>query len=205
MSPASTFNEDAMNTADSIPWTDIARIANLAEAGFLADELSGLGMEARIQQVDDFNAASDRWSAKYLIQVPAEHAANAAEHLRQYLFEEDPAPRAILDAFRIPAGRGTNELISWRVMLLAALAGVVGFAYGQQFAPQKSPKRVQPDGLLAAADAIGRAFITEPVANQPQYRLSFDRRGKEWTLSADRDHDGVFEQTQRFPAVAATR
>ena len=47
-----------MSTVDSIAWTDIARIANLAEAGFLADELSGLGMEARIQQVNDFNAAA---------------------------------------------------------------------------------------------------------------------------------------------------
>jgi hypothetical protein len=194
-----------MSTVDSIAWTDIARIANLAEAGFLADELSGLGMEARIQQVNDFNAASDRWSAKYLIQVPADHAANAAEHLRQYLFEEDAGPRPMLDAFRFPAGRGANELISWRVAILVALAGVVGFAYGQQFAPQKSPQRVQPEGLSAAADAIGRAFVTEPVANQPQYRLSFDRRSTEWTLSADSDHDGVFEQSQRFPATAANR
>src|SRR3954468_10652703 len=55
-------------------WVNVARVANLAEAGFLNDELIGAGIDARIHQLEEFNAVYDRWSAAYLIQVPEEAA-----------------------------------------------------------------------------------------------------------------------------------
>src|SRR5689334_1822045 len=52
------------------PWIAVARVSNLAEAGFLADELVGQGIEARVHQLDDFNALHDRWTSVYLLRVP---------------------------------------------------------------------------------------------------------------------------------------
>ena len=74
----------AIKQQDSVPWTNVARVANLAEAGFLADELVGLGIEARIHQSDDFNALNDRWTSLYLIQVPSEHAEDAAAQIQRH-------------------------------------------------------------------------------------------------------------------------
>ena len=62
---------------------NVARVANLAEAGFLTDELVGLGIEARIHQLEDFNALNDRWTSLYLIQVPSENAEEAAAQIQQ--------------------------------------------------------------------------------------------------------------------------
>src|SRR4051812_1637634 len=72
----------AITSHELIPWTSVARVANLAEAGFLADELVGLGIEARIHQSDDFNALNDRWTPLYLIQVPSELADEAAARIQ---------------------------------------------------------------------------------------------------------------------------
>ena len=47
-------------SADAIDLVNVARVANLAEAGFICDELIGLGMEAQIHQLEDFDAASHR-------------------------------------------------------------------------------------------------------------------------------------------------
>src|SRR3954470_17541571 len=69
---------------DPIPWTNVARVANLAEAGFLTDELIGQGIEARIHQLDDFNALNDRWTSLYLIQVPSESAGEAAGQIERH-------------------------------------------------------------------------------------------------------------------------
>ena len=68
-------------------WTNVARVASLAEAGFLVDELSGEGINARIYQADDFNALTDRWSATYLIQSSPADAQAVATRIRQYLAE----------------------------------------------------------------------------------------------------------------------
>ena len=94
----------ASSDADSRRWIDVARVANLAEAGFIVDELIGLGFQARVHQVDEFSAATDRWSAQYLIRAPEEYAPAAAEHLRQYLSEEPLGQRSMLQRLRESVG-----------------------------------------------------------------------------------------------------
>src|SRR4051794_24641159 len=78
----------AIKVPEPAPWADVARVSNLAEAGFLTDELVGIGFEARIHQLDDFNALSDRWTSLYLIRVPAEQAEEAAAQIQQYLDDD---------------------------------------------------------------------------------------------------------------------
>jgi hypothetical protein len=78
---------------DSIEWVDVARVANLAEAGFLCDELVGAGIEARVHQQEEFNAAIDRWTSQYLIRVPIQSAQHAAVLVRQHLYEDGDGPQ----------------------------------------------------------------------------------------------------------------
>src|SRR5262245_40354086 len=74
----------AMKEEVTVPWTAVARVSNLAEAGFLADELVGQGIKARLHQLDDFNALHDRWTSVYLLQVPTADAERAAMQIQLY-------------------------------------------------------------------------------------------------------------------------
>lgn len=186
-------------------WLSVARVANLAEAGFITDELIGRGIDARVHQLDEFNAATDRWAAQYLIRVPSESAQPAAEHIRQYLTEEPPARPTVLDAFRLTLGGSANDPGSWRPVIAVLLVGVASFALGQRFSAAPPPRRPARSDLAMTIAGIGRSFSTAPTANQPRYRLSFDPHEQQWTLDADRDNDGVFDQSQQFNAIGAAR
>ena len=182
-------------------WVDVARVSNLAEAGFLSDELNGVGLESRVHQLDEFSAASDRWSSRYLIRVPEHFAREAASHIEKYLFEEENGRRPILDVMRNPLGRNTNEPLSWRPVLLVVIAGIASFALGQRFSEHAPPRRPRAEPLSTAIAAINKRFTTEPMANQPRHRLSIDQRQKQWTLETDRDNDGVYDETRHFPTA----
>src|SRR3972149_919989 len=80
------------------PWINVARVTNLAEAGFLVDELAGEGIDARIYQSEDFSALTDRWLVSYLIQSPPEAAQAAASHIRRHLAE--------IESYQEPATSG---------------------------------------------------------------------------------------------------
>ena len=191
-------------SADAIDLVNVARVANLAEAGFICDELIGLGMEARIHQFEDFDAASHRSYTQYLIRVPGELAQDAAGHVRQYLNEDAQDRPTLLDTFRF-YGSGSGEPISWRPIAFVVLAGVASFALGQRFSDAPADRRPPQNALLTAIGEIDRPLISEPTANQPRYRLSFDRRQKAWTLQTDRDNDGQFETSEHFRATGAAR
>jgi hypothetical protein len=184
-----------------IQWADVARVSNVAEAGFLAAELIGIGIESRVQQLDDFSAASDRWSSKYLIRVPEQFAREASGHIEQYLYEDDHRGRPLLDVMRKPFLASASESISWRPVILVVIAGIASFALGQRLAEQSQPRRPAAHSLLNAIAVLNKRFTTEPVANQPRHRLSFDQQQQQWTLETDRDNDGTYDEAQDFPAA----
>jgi hypothetical protein len=188
------------------PWIDVARVNNLAEAGFLTDELVGLGIDARIYQLEEFSAISDRWASLYLIRVPSGLAGEAAAQLRQYL-ADDPADReAEAASLRYPHEQPMDPLF-WRPVALVILAGVSSFVLGQRFSDQneiKPERRASRNSLLSAVDAAGRPFVSEPAPGQPRHRLSYDRRQETWFLDTDRDHDGRFDSRKAFHASGAS-
>jgi hypothetical protein len=191
---------------DSRPWVDVARVANLAEAGFIVDELIGLGFQARVHQIDDFRAATDRWSAQYLIRVPEEFAEAAAEHIGQYLSEEPVGRTTMFQKLRESVRNVPQEQSpSWRPVAVIMLVGVTSFLLGHQYSDHAAPRQPSFTDLSTAIARVGRAFSSEPAANQPRYQLSFDQRQQLWTLGADRDHDGVVESSQHFTASGAAR
>lgn len=183
-------------------WINVARVTNLAEAGFLVDELSGDGIDARIYQTEDFSALTDRWLVSYMIQSPPRDAQAAAARIRQQVAEmesyQDPAA-----AGAWPDDRPALDPLAWRPVALVILAGMASFALGQRFAADRDPPRPQRDSLATAMAAIGRPLVTEPVARGPRHRLYYHWREQAWHLDTDSDGDGRFETRQRFHATGA--
>jgi len=185
-------------------WADVARVANLAEAGFIADELTGLGFQARVQQLNEFSAARDRWSDHYLIRVPIESAAAAGELVRAHLLQDAPSGRTLLSILRTSVAEG-GEYAAWKPIVSIVLVGVTSFMLGHQLTEGPATHHVQENALAAALAETDNAFVSQARPNQPQYRLSLDQPHRIWTLSTDRDHDGAFESSRQFSASGDAR
>jgi hypothetical protein len=185
-----------------VSWINVARIANLAEAGFLADELIGLGITARIHQMEDFNAVNDRWTALYLIQVPAEKADAAAAEIQNHR-DEDVHHHAESQSHSSLLSSRMMDPLFWRPVALIVLTGIASFVIGQRLSVQNGRRFTAANSLPSAANQIGRPFVTEPVAGKPRYRLSFDSPRQAWSLEIDRDNDGQYDTRRQFHATGA--
>jgi len=187
---------------EPVRWVNVARVTNLAEAGFLVDELAGEGIDARIFQSEDFSALTDRWLVSYLIQSPPDGAQAAAAHIRRHLAE--------MESYQEPASTGAwpderpaFDPLVWRPVALVVLAGMASFVLGQRFAADRDSKPPR-NSLSRAVSAIGRPLVTEPAARLPRHRLYFHPRDGAWYLETDADGDDRFEAQQRYHA-AGTR
>jgi hypothetical protein len=184
-------------------WIDVARVANLAEAGFLTDELIGMDIDAQIYQLEEFSALTDRWSTVYLIRVPSQLGHEAAAQIRQHLADEAAETESGAMRFRFSADAESMDPLFWRPVALVVLAGVASFLLGQRFSDQHVDRGPTRGNLSTALGAIGRPLQTEPVPGQPCHRLSFDRRKQILYLDTDRGSDGFFESRQQFQVTGA--
>jgi hypothetical protein len=190
-----------MRTKEETPWIDVARVTNLAEAGFLTDELVGHGIDAQIHQLQEFSALTDCWSSLYHIRVPAGAAQNAAAHIRQHLADDLAEVETDSVAFRFSGGSQPLEPLLWRPIALVILAGVSSFVLGQRFSDRQDPKverRPPRDSLSSAIESIDRPFVIQPSPGKAGHRLQFDHRRQSWILDTDRDGDGRYDSTQLF-------
>jgi hypothetical protein len=188
------------------PWIDVARVTNLAEAGFLTDELVGIGIDAQIYQLQEFSAVSHRWASLYLIRVPSHAARDAATQIRQHLADDAAEQNGESAEFTFAAYNQPADAIFWRPVALVILAGVSSFVLGQQLSHQddfKLERRPPRNSLATAIEQIGGPLVTEPAAGRPRHRLSFDRHRETWLLDTDRDGDGRFDRRQAFHAAGA--
>jgi hypothetical protein len=188
------------------PWTNVARLANLAEAGFLTDELIGLGIDAQVHQLNDFSALTDRWESQYLIRVPTEEADRAADRIRQHIADEAGQEDASPARRRWVTADQTLEPLLWRPIALVILAGVSSFVLGQKFSELqgvKADRRPERNSLATAMESIDRPFVTEPAGGEPRHRIQYDRRRSSWLLETDRDGDGHYDSRQALRANGA--
>jgi predicted RNA-binding Zn-ribbon protein involved in translation (DUF1610 family) len=193
---------EAIEKRDPVPWTNVARIANLAEAGFLTDELVGLGIDARIHQLDDFNALSDRWTSLYLIQVPPENAEEAAAQIQRHR-DDDLRNYGDNQSYPLPFSSQVMDPLFWRPVALIVLTGIASFVIGQRLSGQNAARPSASNSLPSTVNQIGRPFVTEPAPGKARHRLSFDSRQQAWSLDTDRDNDGRFDVRQQFHATGA--
>ena len=177
-------------------WVDVAKVTNLAEAGFLASDLAGLGLDARVFATESFSAVTGAWVAAYLIQVPQTDSTAAVARIRQHVVEEDAASVPLLGC-----EDGPVDPVVWRPVALLVIAGIASFLLGQRFADQGPARAEAPprSGLPAAVDSIGRPFYTEPLPGKPRHRLQYRSRHQTWYLETDMDGDGRFENQTLIP------
>jgi len=182
-------------------WIDVARVNNLAEAGFLTDELLGMGIDARIHQLQEFSALSNHWTTLYMIRVPAMKAREAAARIRQHLAEDSEESYAQSTLFHRSEQDESLDVILWRPVALVVLAGVASFILGQRWSDRNDPKidrRPPRSSLATAVEAIGEPLVTQSAEGQPRHRLSFDRKHDVWLLELDRDGDGLYDHRRVF-------
>lgn len=178
-----------------------ARVASLAEAGYLVSVLQSEGLDAEVRHTKSFSAINGAWLTDYIVQAPVEQLPRVAQVLRAEAAaiaeEEDDAEAATdeNDEFR---------QVVWRPVALMALAGVVSFLVGQHLAT--APQREGENALSEAFVGVGRPFYTESGPGGVRHRLTYDRRAARWLLDTDVNGDGRFDQRRRFtttPAVVA--
>jgi hypothetical protein len=195
-----------MQTEEAQPWIDVARVANLAEAGFLTDELVGHGIDAQVHQLQDFNALTDRWASTYLIRVPASALRDAAAHIRQHVVDDGAEIDAGPAESRLSSENHVIDPLLWRPVALVLLAGVSSFVLGQRFSDrhdQKADRRPPRNSLSSAMESIEQPFVVKPAAGQAGHRLQFDGHRQSWLLDTDRDGDGQYDSRQAFHASGA--
>jgi hypothetical protein len=180
----------------------VARVTNLAEAGFLADELAGDGIDARIYQSEDFSALTDRWMVSYLLQAPPDVAPAAAARIRRHLAE--------IESYQEPDGdrpwdddRPGIDQALWRPVAMVILAGMASFVLGQKLAADRDPPQPPRNSLSRAVSAIGRPLVTEPTPGLARHRLYYHGREQVWYLDTDADGDGRYESQRRFQATGS--
>ncbi|MEX0643301.1 MAG: hypothetical protein WD468_11400, partial [Pirellulales bacterium] len=179
-------------------------VTNLAEAGFLTDELVGRDMDARIIQLEDFSAITDRWATAYFIRVPSEQAPAAAAWIREQLAEDAAADSdGDLGRFRFSTMDESIDPAFWRPVVLVVLAGVASFVLGQHFSDPNGRRLPSGNSLSTAVDRIGQPLVSEPAPGKPRHRLVFDRQREAWYLDSDHDGDGFFDGRQQFHASGA--
>lgn len=189
------------------PWIDVARVTNLAEAGFLTDELLGNGIDAQIHQLQEFSALTDRWSSLYLIRVPVPAAQNATAHIRQHLADDLADIENEPNDFCESSVHQQLDPLLWRPVALVILAGVSSFVLGQRLSDRQDrqvERRPPRNSLASAMESIDRPFVIEAAPGQAGHRLQFDRRRQSWILDTDRDGDGRYDSTHWFQASGAT-
>jgi hypothetical protein len=186
-------------------WVDVARVTNLAEAGFLCDELTGLDIDARVYQSDDYSERGGGWTTTYLIRVPSDVAQHAAAQIRAHVAEAAAEEELNACQFGYAGEIGPMDPTYWRPVAVVVLAGVASFVLGRQTALPEGPRRPTRDSLATAVDAIGQPLLTQPVPGQPRYQLSFDRSRQAWQLDTDRNGDGIFEAHRQFQTSGAAR
>ena len=181
-------------------WVPIARTANLAEAGYLADYLADRKIETDVAEENEFNAAAGAWYSSFIVRVAQENAEAARDFMTtgEYSNEEPE-----LDATWQHGGTGglvdsSGQVLRWLLLLLLVAGGVTMFRSRNQ----------QPAQLDQPADA--RSF-SDFMAQQPgpwvlqdetgvRAELYFNAFHNCFVIKQDLDGDRTLEHQRTFQA-----
>jgi hypothetical protein len=194
--------ETAGTPTDSGDWVGIAKMTNLAEAGFLSDLLDSKGIPAKLDQRDDFSAVDGGWRTSFTLRVPPDHHTRALSFLRdevaEYHAEEeaddlwDAEPATILDVLRRQRG---VPIVA--VVLLMGMVALSAYAAGRA---SKNPfgEPGIPQALWKAMTDSTQPYFAVWPDGKLQRRLQFDKNKRTLILEVDVDGDGRFDRRQEF-------
>lgn len=178
-------------------WAAIARLSNLAEAGYFADWLEGEGITARVFHRHSFTAVDDVWNTTYELHVPSADAERAVVILRETLTEDaddEEAAGGERNFERRSSGLRAGSPLLW-ILVAGSLAYVLGRTGGAPHVQRESQTR------LWQVVAESPPLFSEPRAGQPRRCLRYDPQAREIVLLVDLDVDGQWDLQRRFAAV----
>ena len=189
--------------SEGAPWSDIARVPNLAEAGYLVSVLEHHEIEARLVHSDSFSATAGIWSTVFVLQVPSQSRTTAQELVRSEadaLSNEQPE----YDDFGEPIRHESLPLVIWRPVALMALAGLATLWLGQRMAEQRARQAHQrsTEALAEALAGIGRPMVVTSPTGRVSHQLSYQADSRTWLLETDTDNDGRLDRHEVFEMTA---
>lgn len=189
-------------SADDSGYRDIARIGNLAEAGYLVSRLDAEGMEADLAVRESFDAVTGAWNQTYVLQVPAQDLAAAKEVLLDEAAEAN-YEEAEFARRGEPLDDEPVHLVFWRPVALMAVAGLATLWLSGRVLEQRqraAPQRGN-QALGSAVDAIGQPFTVQTQTGRVVHRLRYSKANRTWLLESDTDGDGQLDRISRFADV----
>lgn len=157
-------------------WMPVARVANLAEAGFMADYLAAREIESDITQENEFNAAAGAWQSLFIVRVIQSEAKSAHAILTTGEYsEEESLPNEGWDDLPTRDGASFSAQAFKLMLLLLIVAGVSYFVVNFQ---RNKPQQDEPESF--------QQFLTR----QPGPWIHHDESGvrSELYYNASRDH-----------------
>ena len=178
-------------------WVPIARMANLAEAGYMADYLSQQEIATDIAQENNFNAAAGAWLSSFIVRVSQADAESTRRLLTTGEYGEEDQ---LADDWQRMAGSGAGVFpwatIKWLLFVLLA----VGLAYLAIDRQRQQPGQ----GQEGEADSFEEFMNQQPGPwvhhdhHGVRSELYFNSEQKSMMLEQDRDGDGVSDYYRTF-------
>jgi hypothetical protein len=199
-------------TVPTTPWKSIARLSNLAEAGFYADYLEGEGFAARVHHRQDYSALDSTWATSFELQVVADQVTSALAAMRQGLeLHEDGDPSdgpSMGDWQREPRGHREprhaevteekqirSRSSSLPPLVWVLVAGGLAYTLGRSGI---GPSGHREQDVILHAIRHSSPFISEPAEGSPRRCLRYDQLRREFVLEEDQNGDGVWDFQWRF-------
>ncbi len=183
------------NAVEPKGWTNVARIANVAEAGYLAVRLQELDIAARVVELPSFSAVGGDWRSGYVLQVDGDCREAAVELLAREA--EEVAAESEWDA-AVDAPAAASPTL--RVMSVVALAGFAGFWAGTHTDQPPAATRPSTAARLATdIESIGEPLVVHDANGNVVHRVTFDRRQQALLWQSDGDGDGRWDRTRLYP------
>ena len=191
---------DLSDLQKALGWIPIARVSNLAEAGYLVDFLTDRNIASEITEENEFNAAAGAWYSSFVLRVAEEDADPARSSLASGEHGEE---EGALDEQWQQVGTGglvnsSTQFLKWALLLLV-IAGFVTMIVNDNQQP------VQP-GQPADAKSFHEFLAQHPgpwvFENESGVRsqLYFNAFRNYLIIKQDLDGDGTLEYQRTFQA-----
>jgi hypothetical protein len=183
---------ESVQSESSLEWSNVARLANVAEAGYLASSLQAEGIAARVVELPSYSAAGGAWTNGFVLQVDSQSREAAIEWLSREADEmasEEPwcGPR------------GESSLASSMAIRLAGLVALAGFAgYWAGTHSHDSPPTQQATRLASELRALSVPLVALDARGEVVERLSYSAQRDALVWEQNRNGEGRFERVRLY-------
>lgn len=178
------------NNANTEGWVDVARVQQLADAGYLASRLSSEGIDCEVHREDGFDAVHGGYVTNFTLRVEPAQASASREVLRQESLAYEIEER---DRGREP---GRWDTLGWRSLALATMTGAACFWVGQRLTEAQHAHR--RNSLAEFVAAVDRPFVAKGPGEQVNVLLA-DPINRCWRIETDLNGDGAADLRCSIP------